>query len=170
MSIPTPNGPSATLPGPRRARVLLWPHRSRRQRIPGWHVVHVVSGQQLIQLAERLDAHRQTARVPRELSRGGQAFLLQIRPVLRPGQPLQVMASCPLPRGDLLPAVPDGRRRHQRLRGYGSLAPVLLSVSAPGNFGPPAAIGVRRLHNVNVSVWFYLLGLIPYVGVLQSLS
>lgn len=48
--------------------------------------------------------------------------------------------------------------------GPGMLATVLLVMFVLGNLVPSIAIGVRRLHDVNMSGWFYLLGLIPYVG------
>lgn len=46
----------------------------------------------------------------------------------------------------------------------GGLASLLLVVFTLGNLVPSIAIGVRRLHDVNMSGWFMLLGLIPYLG------
>ncbi len=46
----------------------------------------------------------------------------------------------------------------------GSLMAVLLGLFTLGHLVPSIAIGVRRLHDVNMSGWFMLLGLIPYAG------
>ena len=48
--------------------------------------------------------------------------------------------------------------------GLGSMAAVLLGVFALGHIVPSIAIGVRRLHDINISGWLYLIVLLPYVG------
>jgi uncharacterized membrane protein YhaH (DUF805 family) len=48
--------------------------------------------------------------------------------------------------------------------GFGILLSILLGLFALGHIVPSIAIGVRRLHDVNMSGWFYLLSLIPFVG------
>lgn len=35
---------------------------------------------------------------------------------------------------------------------------------ALGTFVPSLAVGVRRLHDINKSGWYYLIGLIPFIG------
>ncbi|WP_424348473.1 DUF805 domain-containing protein [Kocuria sp. CH-021] len=47
---------------------------------------------------------------------------------------------------------------------FGSLIALLLGIFALGHLVPTIAIGVRRLHDVNMSGWLYLLVLIPYLG------
>lgn len=50
------------------------------------------------------------------------------------------------------------------LSGFGTLMMGLLVIFALAHIVPTIALGVRRLHDVNMSGWFYLLSLIPYVG------
>ncbi len=47
--------------------------------------------------------------------------------------------------------------------GFG-IAGILLVIFALGMFIPNLAVAVRRLHDVNKSGWFILIGLIPLVG------
>lgn len=46
----------------------------------------------------------------------------------------------------------------------GTMMNGLLVIFTLGNLVPSVAVGVRRLHDVNMSGWFMLLGLIPYLG------
>jgi uncharacterized membrane protein YhaH (DUF805 family) len=59
--------------------------------------------------------------------------------------------------------------------GFGGLVAFLLVIFVLGNLVPSIALSVRRLHDINLSGWFYLLSLIPYLGgiimlVLMALS
>lgn len=49
----------------------------------------------------------------------------------------------------------------------GGLAGLLTVVFVLGHIVPMIAIGVRRLHDVNISGWLYLITLIPYLGSLM---
>lgn len=48
--------------------------------------------------------------------------------------------------------------------GFGVLISLLLLAFALAHVVPSIALGIRRLHDVNMSGWFYLLGLIPFFG------
>ena len=48
----------------------------------------------------------------------------------------------------------------------GGLGSIVVVVIALGTFIPSLAVAVRRLHDTNRSGWFYLLGMIPLVGII----
>ncbi|MBK7808899.1 MAG: DUF805 domain-containing protein [Saprospiraceae bacterium] len=48
----------------------------------------------------------------------------------------------------------------------GGLGGILVGVVGLGTFIPSLAVAVRRLHDTNRSGWFYLLGIIPLVGLI----
>jgi uncharacterized membrane protein YhaH (DUF805 family) len=50
------------------------------------------------------------------------------------------------------------------LNGFGVVLSLVLFVFALGTLVPSLAVAVRRLHDVNLSGWMLLLGLIPFVG------
>ena len=49
--------------------------------------------------------------------------------------------------------------------GYG----VLYTIGALAHFIPGLAVNVRRLHDVGKSGWFYLIALIPFIGIIWLL-
>lgn len=50
------------------------------------------------------------------------------------------------------------------LNGFGVVLSLVLFVFALGTLVPSLAVAVRRLHDVNLSGWMLLIGLIPFVG------
>lgn len=64
----------------------------------------------------------------------------------------------------MIPLFTIGTDYYGEPNAFGTMISLFLLVFFLGSLVPSIAIAVRRLHDANLSGWFYLLSLIPYIG------